>query len=444
MADLWQLGVQDLAEGIKQRSFSDQEVLDSLAMRIGQVEPVINAWATLDLDRARDETSAASSRSAPDPRLTPLCGVPIGIKDVFLTRGMQTCMGSRLFDGYVPSTDAAAVARLRLAGAVLPGKTVTCAFAGPDPAKTCNPWRHDRTPGGSSAGSAAAVACAMVPGALGTQTAGSVLRPSAYCGIVGFKPTYQTISCDGVFPFARSLDTVGLMARSVADVRIIFQAFSASAGLLSAAVAPIDASRSGQPALRVGILDCGKLISSADAREHTADVARQLESHGAQVSEVRLPLDLDLLLAAQGVITHAEAASVHFQEIKANRELYEPGMRAVAELGTLIPAPAYEMALRLQKNLSSAVDQWLRPGALLMLPTFGEPVPDTTTTGNPALQAIFTFLGMPAVALPTGFSADGMPQSTQIAAKRGDDWHLLAAAEWMQLVLGYPVKFPHL
>src|SRR5262249_19505824 len=159
------------------------------------------AWVTLDLDRAAQDAAWLDSTPLPSaPRKALLSGVPIGIKDVFLTRGMPTGMGSPLFDGFVPATDASAVAQLRSARALIPGKTVTTSFAGPDPARTANPWKPGRTPGGSSSGSAAAVACGMVPAALGTQTAGSVLRPSAYCGIVGFKPTHRTISCDGVFP----------------------------------------------------------------------------------------------------------------------------------------------------------------------------------------------------------------------------------------------------
>lgn len=443
MADLWQLGVTALAEGVRERSFSALDVLESLASRIGQVEPDIDAWATLDLDRARDDAAARPVPSLADSRVAPLRGVPVGVKDVFLTRGLRTCMGSPLFDGFVPSTDAAVVAQLRSAGALLPGKTVTCSFAGPDPAKTRNPWHRDRTPGGSSAGSAAAVACGMVPAAVGTQTAGSVLRPSAYCGIVGFKPTYQTISCDGVFPFARSLDTVGVMARSVADVSWIFEALSPATTPGQAGVVTGDIPGA-RRTVRVGLLDCGELVSSLDVAEHTISVARHLASHGAEVTEVKLPVDLDLVLAAQSIITHAEAASVHFPEIRTHGQLYEPGMRAIVELGQLIPAAAYEMALRLQKNLSAVVDEWLPPDTFLLLPTVGEPVPGTATTGNPSLQAIFTFLGMPALALPTGFSADGMPSSTQIAAKRGHDRLLLAAAEWMQLVLANPVTFPYL
>jgi Asp-tRNA(Asn)/Glu-tRNA(Gln) amidotransferase A subunit family amidase len=196
--------------------------------------------------------------------------------------------------------------------------------------------------------------------------------------------------------------------------------------------------------VRLGLVDCGDLVPATGIADHTAGIARRLESHGAHVTQVRLPADLALIAAAQSVITHAEAASVHFPEIRANGRHYEPGMRALAELGQLIPAPAYAVALRLRERFSAAVDAWLAPTDLLILPTVGEPVPDVTTTGNPALQAIFTFLGLPAVALPTGFSADGMPRSIQIAGARHQDRYLLAAAEWMQQVLDFPVKFPGL
>jgi Asp-tRNA(Asn)/Glu-tRNA(Gln) amidotransferase A subunit family amidase len=444
MDDLWRQGARALADGIQARSWSVLEVVRSLATRIERVERVVKAWITLDLDRAAHDAALLDATRLPSgPGVAPLAGVPVGIKDVFLTRGMRTGMGSPLFDGFVPATDAAVVARLRSAGALIPGKTVTTSFAGPDPARTSNPWKAGRTPGGSSSGSAAAVASGMVPAALGTQTAGSVLRPSAYCGIVGFKPTHGTISCDGVFPLARSLDTVGIMARSVADVGYVFEALVPSAGLSSAS-SPAGTNTDRPPVVRLGLVDCGELVASADIKDHTAALARRLESFGAQVAQVRLPADLALIAAAQSVITHVEAASVHFPEIQANGQYYEPGMRALAEIGQVIPATAYEMALRLRQRLSAAVDDWLAPADLLILPTVGEPVPDVTTTGNPALQAIFTFLGLPAVTLPTGFGADGLPRGTQIVAARHCDRYLLAAAEWMQRALDYPLKFPSL
>lgn len=445
MDELWRLGVREIADGVRNRVFSAREVLDSLAGRIEESDGGVRAWAALDLaGAARDATALdarlarrASSTGAAGPGTgeLALCGVPFGVKDVFLTRNLATGMGSPLFEGFVPERDAAVVARLRGAGAVIAGKTATPAFAGADPAPTVNPWRAGRTPGGSSSGSAAAVACGMVPAALGTQTAGSVLRPAAFCGVVGFKPTFGVLSTEGVFPFARSLDTVGIMARSAGDAACVFGALASSGGV-AAGDAP-----GGSPDIRLRLLDVTELVSDPAISEHARVVARRLESAGARVTEVVLPA-MELIVAAHSLIVYVEGASVHLREMAASRHLYGPGWQATTDVGQLIPAPAYAAALGLQRELAAAADDWLGPADLLILPTCGDPVPDLSSTGNATLQALFTFLGMPAMTLPAGHGPDGLPRGIQVAARRGADLRLLRAAAWMQEVLGYPVSFP--
>jgi Asp-tRNA(Asn)/Glu-tRNA(Gln) amidotransferase A subunit family amidase len=440
MDELWRLGVRELAAGIGTGSFSAREVLASIAARTEQVEGTVRAWATFAPGCAANEAAAvdaalgAGAGPPSPPGGLPLGGVPIGIKDVFLTRGLETAMGSPLFAGFVPGTDAAVVARLRAAGAVIPGKTATTAFAGADPAPTVNPWRSGRTPGGSSSGSAVAVACGMVPAALGTQTAGSVLRPAAFCGVVGFKPTFGVLSTDGVFPFARSLDTVGIMARSAADLACVF-------GVL-AGEALADWAGGWPAGIRLRLLDVHELVSDPDISDHAAAVGRELERAGARVSQARLPADLGLIIAAQNLMVHAEGASVHLAQMRASRGQYGPGWQATTDLGQLIPAPAYGAARHVQRRLRREVDDWLGPDDLLILPACGDPVPDLSSTGNPELQALFTFLGLPAITLPTGFGPDGLPRGTQVVAARHADHHLLAVAAWLQQALEYPVTFP--
>lgn len=445
MDELWRLSVREIADGVRGRAFSAREVLDSLAGRIEECDGGIRAWATLDLAAAARAAAALDARLARRASSTEaagagtaelaLCGVPFGIKDVFLTRGLATGMGSPLFEGFVPERDAAVVARLRDAGAVIAGKTATTAFAGADPAPTVNPWRAGRTPGGSSSGSAAAVACGMVPAALGTQTAGSVLRPAAFCGVVGFKPTFGVLSTEGVFPFARSLDTVGILARSASDAAHVFGALTPSGGV-AAPGAP-----AGSRDIRLRLLDVSGLVCDPAISEHARAVAGRLESCGARVTEAVLP-GQELIVAAQSLIVHVEGASVHLREMTASRHLYGPGWQAITDLGQLIPAPAYAAALHLQRELAAAAGDWLGPADLLILPTCGDPVPDQSSTGNPTLQGLFTFLGMPAITLPAGHAPDGLPRGIQVVARRGGDLRLLRAAVWMQEELGYPGWFP--
>ena len=443
--ELWRLGIAEIADGVASRGFSVREVVDSLARRIEETDAGVGAWATLDLAGAARDAAAldeqlareASSSQGEQPATAELtlCGVPFGIKDVFLTRAMATQMGSPLFEGFVPEHEAKVVAQLREAGALIAGKTATTAFAGADPAPTINPWAAGRTPGGSSSGSAAAVACGMVPAALGTQTAGSVLRPAAFCGVVGFKPTFGVLSTEGVFPFARSLDTVGIIARSAGDVARVFRALAPQH----------DAVESGAPGdmqdIRLRLIDAGALLADPAISEHVRAEARRLESAGAQVREAELP-GLDLIVAAQNIIVHAEGTSVHLPEMIVSRHLYGPRWQAMTDLGQLIPAPAYAAALHLQRELADAVGNWLGPADLLILPTCGDQVPDLSSTGDPGLQALFTFLHMPAISLPAGRGRDGLPRGIQLVAWRGADSHLLRAAAWIQEVLGYPVVFP--
>ncbi|NBP72642.1 MAG: amidase, partial [Alphaproteobacteria bacterium] len=215
-----QLSATEIADGVTTGAFSAEAVTLSCLDRVAEREDAVMAWEFLDPELALAQARALDA--APEKGL--LAGVPVGVKDIIDTRDMPTGMGSPVYDGHRPPTDASCVARLRAAGAVILGKTVTCEFAGLTPRKTANPHDPARTPGGSSSGSCAAVADGMVPVALGTQTGGSVLRPSSYCGIVGFKPSFDTFNLKGVFPAAESLDTLGLHARTIDDIELLTSA----------------------------------------------------------------------------------------------------------------------------------------------------------------------------------------------------------------------------
>ena len=220
---LYALGLAEAAAGIRDGRLSSAELVGDCLARIDEVDREIDAWAFLDRDHAMWQAEAADDRRKQGKATGPLHGVPVGIKDIFDTGDMPTEFGSKLWAGRTPRRDAAAVARLRAAGAVILGKTVTTEYAYFNPGKTRNPHNPDHTPGGSSSGSAAAVAALMVPGAIGSQTNGSVIRPAAFCGVVGFKPTHGLIPRSGALLLSRALDHVGVFARSVDDAALLAQ-----------------------------------------------------------------------------------------------------------------------------------------------------------------------------------------------------------------------------
>ncbi|MBI5966711.1 MAG: amidase, partial [Deltaproteobacteria bacterium] len=228
MAELCMLKLSEMITQIKRRRLSPVTLLESILERIDSLEPSLKAWVTIDrkgiLTEARrhgDEITRGKTRG-------PLHGIPIGVKDIYYTSGMKTTAGSKIFENFIPDHDATAVARLKKAGAIVLGKTATTEFASADPAPTRNPWNPDHTPGGSSSGSAVAVATGMCPAALGSQTGGSVLRPAAYCGVVGLKPTYGRISRYGVFALSWTLDHVGFLTRSAEDAAILLRVLAGS------------------------------------------------------------------------------------------------------------------------------------------------------------------------------------------------------------------------
>ena len=223
MTDLYKLTIAEVSALMTKKKVSPIEIMDSFLARSKSLENTLHVWVTLDEDKARSDARHSLSELEKTGPRTPLHGIPIGIKDIYYTKGVATTFGSPIYTDFVPKYDATSIARLRRAGAIIMGKTVTTEFACMDPSPTRNPWNAAHTPGGSSSGSAAGVAAHMFPGALGSQTAGSVLRPASYNGVVGFKPTLGRISRHGVFPVSWSLDTMGCFTRTVEDAAILLQ-----------------------------------------------------------------------------------------------------------------------------------------------------------------------------------------------------------------------------
>ncbi|MDE3077661.1 MAG: amidase, partial [Chloroflexota bacterium] len=442
-ARLHELTAAAAAELIRRRELSPVELIQALLSRIELTEPKLQAWETLDAERALEQARRAEQQPAEGP----LHGVPFGAKDIYHTAGLRTTASFEPFANFVPQEDAEPVARLKRSGAIVLGKTVTTQFAMVDPPRTTNPWNSSRTPGGSSSGSGAAVAARNVPFALGTQTAGSVLRPAAYCGVVGFKPTFGRISRRGIFPLGWTLDHVGVICRSVEDAALTvscmaghdrqdpFSAPDAPEDLLAAVHAGTD-----RPPVLGLVHECLER-AQPEVRSHVEAMARRLAGTGAEVREVSLPSGLDTALAAQHIIMRCEVAEIHAHLMARERQHYAPRFRSSVEVGSLIPGAAYVHALRLRRRFRDQVEALMEGVDVLLAPTATNVAPDPSTTGDASLQTIWTMLGLPTISLPSGLTEERLPLAIQLVGRRLEDNRLLVAAGWCERMLG-PMPAP--
>jgi aspartyl-tRNA(Asn)/glutamyl-tRNA(Gln) amidotransferase subunit A len=437
---LHELTAAQAAELIRIRSVSPVELVEALLERAQSIDGQVRAWETLDGERALAAARAAEKALRGHPEgIGPLHGVPFGAKDVFDTAGLRTSAGFAPFEKRLPSHDAEAVARLMRAGAILLGKTVTTQFAVMPPSKTRNPWAEGRTPGGSSSGSGAAVAAREVPLALGTQTNGSVLRPAAYNGVVGLKPTYGRVSKRGVFPVAWSLDHVGVLARSVEDCSLFLIAaadhYPEDVGSAAQVEPDFSVERLLQPP-RFGLVRAALDRSTPEVASHLADVAQRFKAEGATVREVQLEDSLETILAVHQVIMQTEAAEVHAQLLKRHPAAYDPRVRAYLEAGRLLPGVSYVRAQRLRRRIDTDMERCFMGLDVLMLPTATDVAPGTETTGDRSLQTPSSLTGLPAVSLPSALASERLPLAIQLIAPRWQEPRLLEVARWCESLLG--------
>ncbi len=427
MTDLPDLAGAGVVSAVREGRISVREVVTACFDRIARLEPAVRAWVVLDRDGALRQADDLDARIARGDQ-PPLAGLPFGVKDIIDVAGLATTAGFAPFKDRIAERDAVIVERLRALGAVPLGKTHTTQFAFSDAAPTNNPYLLTHSPGGSSSGSGAAVGARMVPLALGTQTAGSVLRPAAYCGAVGFKPTFNWISRAGVIPLSWSLDHLGLIARDVVDTDLIFRAVT---GTQSAGTGP-------QRPPRLAVLT--EFVERADPEigaqvRHAAD---RLAAAGAEVEDLRLPIDLDLILAVHRVIMQAEVGAIHAEMVSTHRDDYGPIIATEVELAQLIPATFELKSRRLRRKIFHEIDALLATYDAWLLPTASilPPARSAGSTGDPSFQAPWTMLGTPSISLPGGISASGLPIGIQLVGRRGADGPLLSVASWSESVLG--------
>jgi amidase len=422
------LGAAEIATKIAAGETTCEAVVRACIDRIAGREPTVKAWVNFDPDLALAQAHALDR----EPRRGALHGVPIGVKDVIDTFDMPTEMGSPIYRGYRPLADAACVALLRRAGAVILGKTATCELAGMAPPATTNPHNAAHTPGGSSSGSAAAVADFMVPAALGTQTGGSVLRPSSFCGVFGYKPTYNSFNKAGLKPAAESIDTIGWIARSIEDIALL------TAVLRMDEPQPL---RSMNAAPRIGICRTELWDSAqAETRRAVEDAAAALRKAGAAVHDIDLPAEFAGVPAlARGTINHFERAACMAFEWDNHRAALSPQMRRYIENGLKTSRADYVAAWRRVERCRTLLPEVFAGIDVLLAPCVpGEAPKGLGSTGDPSMQAMWAALHTPTMTLPTHRGPNNLPVGIQLVAQRYDDDRLFACAHWIWERIGAP------
>ena len=423
------LSVHAVLDGLTQHTFSTRQYLEALFERHDQAEPVVRAFAWLDRSFAREQADAADRRRAGGEAIGPLHGLPVGIKDVFDTAGIPTECGSPAFAGNVPTEDAAAVTSLRNAGAWVLGKTVTAELAYFFPGPTTNPWDISRTPGGSSMGSAAAVAAGLVPLAIGTQTNGSVIRPAAFCGVVGFKPTLGRLSMDGCLPFSPSNDQGGLFARNVDGVA---RGAAAWAGEPESKWVPTsDAARGAAPRLAAVRTSDWEMLDQP-AREATEAAVEAIRRAGATVEWVDCPPEVDSLLPVHRTIMSREGADTLSQVRATYDHVLSPTLRTYLDEGGRVSDDALTAARDARRAAITSFATWIRAYDAFVTPAAVGEAPTPETTGDPRCQTRWQSVGAPVICLPCALGPHRLPLAIQLVGPHGADARLLRAAAWIE------------
>jgi len=440
--------IHSAAADIRAGRASPLDILEACLVRIDQREECVKAWVFVDRNAARADAERATAELRKGYDRGPLHGIPIGIKDIIDVYDWPTAAGSRRWAQSCARHDAPVVQRLRQAGAVLVGKTVTTQYASFDPPPTRNPWNRDRTPGGSSSGSAAAVASGMCLGALGSQTGGSISRPASFCGVAGCKPTYGRVSKVGVLPLAHSMDHVGPIAYCVRDLAILLQAIAGHEpsdphtatgevpDYLHVLQAPLRLPRLGR---LHGLFD-DKAAPVVHALMDS--LAKKFTSAGATVVDVALPDSFSDVLTRHRTVMGVEAAEYHAPRLRRHPEEYLPNIRSLLEEGLATTTQEYTRCKAHQKQLTQDMEACFEGVDALFTPAATGPAPSAATTGDTAFHSPWSYTGLPTVSLPARRDPDDMPLAIQLIGRRWAEPALFAVAAWCEQVLGYGTPLP--
>ena len=431
------LSASEAARLIREGVISSERLMEACLARVREIDGEIQAWAFLDPDYALAWARAADAWCSEGKPTGPLHGVPVGVKDIFDTADMPTEYGSALYAGHTPSRDATVVSLLRAAGAVIIGKTVTTEFAYFTPGKTRNPHNREHTPGGSSSGSAAAVAAGMVPLALGSQTNGSIIRPAAYCGVVGFKPTHGLISRHRVLALSRTLDHIGVFARTIDDVALLAEQLMGyderDPDTRPRARIPFVKIAAEEPPL-APMFAFVKTPHWERADDEMKEAFAELVEHlGDRVEEVELFPSAVEAWEWHRIIMEAEMAANLEREWEKGRDRLAERLRAQIERGHQVRAVDYQRALAcidpIHESFVELFEQ--RYDAILTPAAPGVAPKGLASTGDPSFCTLWTLCGMPALSLPLLESTNGLPLGVQLVGPRSGDARLLRTARWL-------------
>jgi Asp-tRNA(Asn)/Glu-tRNA(Gln) amidotransferase A subunit family amidase len=426
----------DAARAIAEGAVGSEQLVEACLARIRAAEPGVQAWQFLDPAHALTQARARDADRREGRATGPLHGVPVGIKDIIDTADMPTEDGTVLHAGRMPDRDATVVAMLRAAGAVILGKTVTTECATYFPGKTCNPHNPEHTPGGSSSGSAAAVAAGMVPLALGSQTNGSVIRPAAFCGVYGFKPTHGLIPRHGIMKLSRTLDHVGVFARTLEDIALLGEQLvghdERDPDTRPRARIPFSAVAAEEPPLPPQLAFVkGPAWERAEVetKEAFAELVAEL---GDRVVEVSLPEATQRALDWHRTIMEAEMAANLDREWEQGRDKLSESLRTRLARGREVSALDYQIALARIPLLQDGFGEIFERCDAIVTPAAAGTAPKgLASTGDPSFCTLWTFLGMPAISLPLMQGANGLPLGVQLVGPRHDDARLLRTARWL-------------
>ena len=432
MPEPYQLTVSEASKMIKHGQLTPSDLVESLLARINELEPRLKAWVTIDAESAREAAKALTREAQKGSLRSPLHGIAVGVKDIYATKALRTTMGSPIYKDHVPERDSAVVTRLREAGAIILGKTETTEFAYLDPAPTRNPWNTGHTPGGSSSGSAAAVAAKMCPLAFGTQTGGSIMRPASFCGIAAMKPTHDLLSREGIYPQSWSLDHAGFMTRSVEDLNLTL-------GALTGVQAQ---SRVRKP--RIGVPT--SYFNEAGTEEVTRnyeETVKKLREAGGEIVDFKLPDSFRVVHPAHRIIMFSEAASVHEAMFRETPNLYRSHMQGEIASGLLIPSSTYLHAQRIREKFRNEMTASMSGLDALLTPTALTPaLKGLASTGDAAFNVPWSFAGFPTVTMPSGLTDDELPLGVQLIAGPYEEMKLLGVAAWCESVLPFDFEPP--
>ena len=442
--NLHNLSVSELSDLLKNKEISSLELTKRFLNKIEIIEPSVNAFALITREKAFEQASESDKKRKLNKQssYSNLEGIPYGLKDIFDTQNIPTEAGSEIYKGRIPNSDAHVVKLLHANGAVLLGKTITTEFADGHPAETKNPWDTNRTPGGSSTGSAVAVATRMLPYALGTQTVGSVLRPAAYNGVVGLKPTYGLISRTGVIPQSNSCDTVGILCRNVNDAWLILKSivgYDPNDNKSSIEANSFEVNNNLNDSIpKIGFLNKYFMDESDEQVKHsTLTALKSLSDKGAVIKELDIKIDFESGFQAHRVVQQSEMAQWHKPLYLKYANKYKPITLEYIKSGFSQNAIDYINALEFRKQMQKIIIDALKSFDVLMMPTAsGLPPKDLSRTGDTRFQSPWTFTGLPSIAIPAGLSEDRLPQSIQLVSEPFKEKKLLNAAKWIESVLG--------